>query len=313
MTQRPIVSDVLEFLRGLGLVAGTAPDVGSRGALPVADVRADLEAGPASLSWLSERNAQADGGRAAAFRGALLLAPEGAAGTGETPGVVLPCTRPKLAFSRAVYQFFPELVETEFPAAGEPGVGPAARVGAGTRLAAGVVLGPGVEIGAGCVIGPNTVLAHTRVGDGVRIGANCTIGLPGYGYERDGDGVPYRFPHVGGVRIGRGAEIGSNVCVDRGALGDTEIGEDCKVDNLVHVAHNVVLEPECMVIANAMLGGSVRVGRGAWISPSASVINQVEVGAHAVVGMGAVVIRPVAAGRTVIGNPGRELRKNGED
>jgi UDP-3-O-[3-hydroxymyristoyl] glucosamine N-acyltransferase len=131
--------------------------------------------------------------------------------------------------------------------------------------------------------------------------------------DKDASGRYQRFPHVGGVRIGADVEIGSNVCIDRGSIGDTVICDGARIDNLVHVAHNVVIGENAVVIANAMLGGSARVERDSWIAPSASIMNQASVGAGAVVGLGAVVLRDVAANTVVAGNPARELeRKGGE-
>jgi UDP-3-O-[3-hydroxymyristoyl] glucosamine N-acyltransferase len=114
---------------------------------------------------------------------------------------------------------------------------------------------------------------------------------------------------MGGVLIGENVEIGSNTCIDRGSLGDTQVGDGCKIDNLAHVAHNVVLGRNTLVIANSMLGGSAKVGANVWIAPSVSVLNQVSVGDGATLGMGAVVLKDVPSSKIIIGNPGRELLK----
>jgi UDP-3-O-[3-hydroxymyristoyl] glucosamine N-acyltransferase len=143
----------------------------------------------------------------------------------------------------------------------------------------------------------------------VRIGANCSIGLPGFGYERDEDGRYWRFPHLGRVIIASDVEIGSNTCIDRGAIGDTIIERGVKIDNLVHIAHNVILKENVVVIANSMVAGSVTVDADAWISPSAAIKNKLSIGHGSVVGLGAVVIRDVAPHTTVIGNPARLLEK----
>jgi len=134
--------------------------------------------------------------------------------------------------------------------------------------------------------------------------------LSGFGYERDSGGRYWRFPHVGKVVIEADVEIGSNTCIDRGAIGETRIGRASKIDNLVHIAHNVTLAPNSIVIANAMLGGSVHVGEGAWIAPSASIMNQAHIGARAIVGLGAVVLKSVDADTTVVGNPAKPLVKD---
>ena len=102
-------------------------------------------------------------------------------------------------------------------------------------------------------------------------------------------------------------EIGSNTCIDRGAIGNTEIGSGTKIDNLVHIAHNVVIGVNCLLIANSMIGGSAVVGKNVWIAPSAALKNQVEIGENSLIGMGAVVIRDVAPGLTIAGNPAKTL------
>jgi UDP-3-O-[3-hydroxymyristoyl] glucosamine N-acyltransferase len=117
------------------------------------------------------------------------------------------------------------------------------------------------------------------------------------------DGALYRVGHGGGVRLARGVEIQSNTCVDRALFGGfTEIGEDCLIDNLVHVAHNVRMGPRCRVAACAMVGGSVVLGEEVWIGPNASISSEITVGGRAFVTLGAVVTRDVGNGEHVSGN-----------
>lgn len=275
---------------------------------PIAAAMPDREAGAGALSWVSPAGLASAPERVAAFGGVLLVVPDGTdvAGIDEACTVVA-SARPKLTFSRAVEASLPHLLGERWPATGESPVHSEATVHPSARLAAGAVVGAGVVLEAEVSVGPNTCLANTTVERGATIGANASIGLDGFGFERDADGSLMRFPHVGRVRICAGASVGSNTCIDRGALGETVIGPGAKVDNLVHVAHNVQVGAGALVIAHAMLGGSATVGEKAWIAPSASVMNQVAVGDAAVVGMGAVVIRPVEAGTTVAGNPARPL------
>lgn len=181
-------------------------------------------------------------------------------------------------------------------------------------ISPGAVLAEGVSVGAGATIGRASIGRNTRVGagvhvgDGVTIGEACTvfpgavIGGDGFGYERDERGIPHKFPHLAGVRIGDRVDIGANACIDRGAFGDTEIGDDTKIDNLVHVAHNVRLGCGVMIAASAVVAGSTVVGDGAWIGPSACVSDGLTVGADAVVSLGAVVTRDVPPGERVTGN-----------
>lgn len=260
-------------------------------------------AGEGSLTWLSAKQlAKREAGPTAAC---VVVAPEGAAVKfSASPAVWLEVPQPKLGFTRAVAAFFEALTRTEF----SQGQLSAAVIAPTAVLGPGVVIGPRVHIGAHAWVGPNTVLANCTVGERSVLGANCSVGLAGFGYERDEAGQYHRFPHVGDVRIGRDVEIGSNTCIDRGSLGSTVIGDGCKIDNLVHIAHNVVLGRDVVVIANSMVGGSVQVRDGAWLAPSTSVLNQLVIGDGAVLGLGAVVLKSVAPRAVMVGNPAKYLK-----
>lgn len=188
-------------------------------------------------------------------------------------------------------------------------VHPAARIASDAVVGPGVVIGADVEIGRGCVVGPNTVIDHAIVGERSRIGYNCSIGADGFGYEVDDEtGEVLKFPHFGRVLIGERVDISSSCHIARGSLRDTILERDVKVDACVHIAHNCHVKRGAIVTANTMLAGSVTIGEYAWIGPSTSVLNGVAVGARAMTGIGAVVIRPVADNELVAGVPARRLR-----
>ena len=307
----PKLTSILEFLRDRmaeSRVIGVGePD----NSFVVHGVEMDRSATTGQMAWMSQRVLESEPHRLEGFGGSLLLCPDGADPTPKSGTWYLTCATPKLAIIEVIKAFFPELTGDELPAYGEPSIHPKARLGEGVRVAAGAVLGAGVTVGNDVSVGPNTVVTRCEIGDGTVIGANCTIGLAGFGMEKHPSGRYVRFPHVGRVRIGAEVEIGSNVCIDRGSIGDTVIGDGARIDNLVHVAHNVVIEDDALVIANSMLGGSVTVGRGAWIAPSAPIMNQVTIGYGAVVRLGAVVLGDVEADTVVAGSPARELKKKG--
>ena len=225
---------------------------------------------------------------------------------------LVPCKRPRLAFAEVVTGLFAELLADAWPTSDDGAVSPDARIGSRVKLAAGAVIGPNVEIGDDVSIGPNSAIVNTTIASNVSIGANCSIGLRGFGYEKRDDGTHIRFPQLGRVLIESYVEIGSNVCIDRGALGVTQICSGSKIDNLVHVAHNVYIGRNTLVIANAMIGGSTRIGDSVWLAPSAALMNKISVGNNATIGLGAVVTRSVEEGATVVGNPARRLEKKGE-
>lgn len=290
----PTVRDALAALRDVPgvaeLSAGPTPDAALVGVAP------DREADEGDVAWLAARHASPE--RIAAFGGALLVIPAESAARPACASVV--ADDPRLAFSRLVTALFPDRLRTDWADAD-------AHVHPSACLAPGVVLGPGVEIGAGVEVGPNAVLAWCTLGEGVRVGPNATLGTDGFGYTRDPAGVLVPFPHLGRVVLEAGVTVGASTCIDRGALGETRVGARTRIDNLVHIAHNVQIGADCAVIARAMIAGSVTVGAGAWIAPSASILNGLTVGAGATVGLGAVVIRDVPAGTTVVGNPARVL------
>ena len=296
---------IVTFLKSQGL---TDAEPAGFDALPITAVRSEEEASAGSLSWMSAKRHLQDSSRLAQFPGALLIAPPDAPSGRVAGGFSVACRTPKLAFSKVVDHFFSASTEWPWSAdarASDSLVSPSA------RIAPGVVIGRSCVIGDGVEIGPGTAIAHTTVGAGTHIGANCTIGLPGFGFDKAETGEWFRFPHIGTVEIGANVEIGSNTCIDRGALGATRIGDGAKIDNLVHIAHNVVVGPNALVIANAMLGGSAKIGAGTWIAPSASVMNQVTIGSGVTVGMGAVVTKHVRDGVTVAGVPAKELQPKG--
>lgn len=168
--------------------------------------------------------------------------------------------------------------------------------------------GRGVTIGSGTRIG-----AHVRIADNVTIGRDCiiksgaVIGEDGFGFERDTDGTPLRMLHFGGVVIGDRVEIGSLTTVCQGTLEPTVIENDAKVDDHVHVAHNVRIGRKALIIACAELSGGVVVGERAWVGPNACVREHLRIGEGALVGIGSVVVKDVADGVTVCGNPARPM------
>ena len=190
------------------------------------------------------------------------------------------------------------------------------------------VIHPEAAVAADTYIGPNTVIGRCTIGsgsilygnnylyDGVTIGQNVTIhagtviGTDGFGYQESKEKEWLKFEHVGGVQIGDGVEIGANTCIDRGTLGNTVIGNGTKIDNLVHIAHNVSIGKHCLIIAHAMIGGSCTIGDHAWIAPNAGILQKTTIGENATIGLGAVVLQQVPPGETWAGVPAHKIEKN---
>lgn len=188
-------------------------------------------------------------------------------------------------------------------------VGPNARVGARCVLHEHVTVGEGVTLGDSCVIYPQvTLYPGTILGDRVIVHAGTRIGVDGYGYTFV-DGEHRKVPQVGTCVIGSDVEIGANCTLDRGSIGRTVIGQGTKIDNLVHIAHNVHIGPRSLLTAQVGIAGSTRVGEGAVFGGQSGVVGHVEVGAGAQIGAQAGVIGNVGEGETVLGYPARERRE----
>ena len=215
---------------------------------------------------------------------------------------------PRLAFQKVLASYF---------ATNRPGkIHSSAFISSKSVVGNNVYIGHNVVIEEGCEIGDNVVilsnsviLERTIIGDNVSIGSNSTIGGVGFGYEKNLEGDFKLVPHIGNVVINNNVDIGSNVCIDRAVIGGTIIHDNVKIDNLVHIAHGVVIGRNTVVIANAMIAGSVEIGENSWIAPSSSIINKSVVGSNSLIGLGAIVTKDVEDNTVVAGNPAKFIRK----
>lgn len=181
-----------------------------------------------------------------------------------------------------------------------------ARVGARTRIRSGAFVGLGVTIGADCTLHPNaTVLDHCVLGDRVVVWSGAIIGKDGFGFIQRA-GRHQRVPQIGGVRIEDDVEVGALSTVARGALEDTILRRGVKIDDHCHVAHNCDLGENVMLIGYARMGGSVTVGKNAWLLQDAAVGQGLSVGEEGVVGSGAKArYDSVGPKELVLGDPAR--------
>jgi UDP-3-O-[3-hydroxymyristoyl] glucosamine N-acyltransferase len=188
-------------------------------------------------------------------------------------------------------------------------IGPCAVVGERAKIAPGAVLSAGTFVGAGASVGEETVLypgtvvlAGCRVGRRCRIGPNAAIGSSGFGYHF-ADGRHRRIAHAGGVEIGDDVDMGACSCVDRSKFGATRIGDGCKFDNHVQVAHNVQMGRHCVVAAATAVGGSVRLGDYTVIGGHVGVRDNLTIGTGARIGAYSGVGEDVPDGESVLGVP----------
>lgn len=157
-------------------------------------------------------------------------------------------------------------------------------VGTGTYLHAAAIIGQNVRIGDNCQIHSNVVIRdNCTLGDNVILHAGVVIGADGFGYVQDEKNTHHKFPQIGTVVIEDNVEIGANSCIDRGALGETRIGEGTKIDNLVQIAHNVSIGKRVVIAAQTGISGSTI------IEDDCVIGGQVGMGDHARVQSGAVI------------------------
>jgi UDP-3-O-[3-hydroxymyristoyl] glucosamine N-acyltransferase len=214
-----------------------------------------------------------------------------------------------------------------------PSIAPTAQIGPGVILGADVSIGPYSVIGAGARLGERVRIAtHVVIGDGVTLGddvrldphvvvyegavlgarvwckAAAVIGGPGFGFASSESGHA-RIPHVGGCIIEDDVEIGSHSCVDRGSLDDTRIGRGTKIDNQVHIAHNVHTGADCLIMACVGVAGSAILGDRVILAGQSGCIDHIELGDDVKVGAKSAVMSNVPAGTAVSGYPARPHRE----
>lgn len=190
-------------------------------------------------------------------------------------------------------------------------VGQQARIGARVRLEAGAVIGAGVIVGEDCVIGPHAVChAGTSLGARVWLKAGAVIGGTGFGFLPAASGHQ-RLPHLGACVLGADVEVGSHSCIDRGTFDDTTIGPGTKIDNLVHIGHNVRMGARCLVMATTGIAGSATIGNDVIIAGGVGIADRALVGDAVTITAKSVVFGPgtIEPGSVVGGYPARNHRE----
>ncbi len=186
-------------------------------------------------------------------------------------------------------------------------VGAGAEIGDRSVLGPYAVIGPGVKLGADCVIGSGASVHFSLIGNRVRLLAGARLGEDGFGFAQGDDGI-VRVPQLGRVIIGDDVEVGANATIDRGALGDTEIGAGAKIDNLVHIAHNVQIGRNCFIAGQVGFAGSCRLGDGVMVGGQAGFADHISVGDGARIAAQSGLVRDVPAGESWGGTPGMPHR-----
>ncbi len=194
-------------------------------------------------------------------------------------------------------------------------VGPLACVRTGAKIGERTVIGAGVKIGENSVIGndcrleDNVVVYHNcTLGNNCVVAANSTIGATGFGYYFI-DGSHRLIPHTGSVIIEDCVEIGANACIDRAKFGNTIIGAGTKIDNLVHIAHNVILGKCCLIAAQAGIAGSTKLGNGVVLAGQVGIKDHVTVGDRTQVGAQAGVMNDIEPNKKIVGSPAIDIKE----
>ncbi|HEY5047139.1 MAG TPA: UDP-3-O-(3-hydroxymyristoyl)glucosamine N-acyltransferase [Rhizomicrobium sp.] len=257
----------------------------------VADIAGLEDAGPRDLSYFVGKSSahgfeQSGAGYCFVSRtGALPDSPRGMC--------VLSCGSAPHAFAAAANLFYRESelprwsqadridasakIETDVVLGPGVVVGPQAEIGRGTRIGPNTVIGRGVAIGRNCNIGSNVSIVCAYVGDGVLILSGAQIGQPGFGFASGANGHT-KIPQLGRVIIQDAVEIGAATTIDRGALGDTVVGEGTKIDNLVQIGHNTRIGRHCIIVAQSGISGSCELGDFVVLGGQAGVADHARIG-----------------------------------
>lgn len=308
MTPPRTVGELAEFLGGE--VRGD-PSAAIRGAAAVE------EAGPGDVTFA------VDGrffGRAEACEAVAVIVPQGVESTRKTLVVV---ENPRFAFAKALHLFAPPpprpapgvhptaVVAADAALGRDTAVGAHCVVEAGAALGDGAVLHPGAYVGAGCrvgahtEVGPRAVLCHgTEVGASCIIGPGTVIGSDGFGFVENA-GVHYKIPQVGRVVVEDDVEVGALCAIDRAVTGETRIGTGTKMDNLIHIGHNVRVGRRCLLVAQVGISGSVTIGDHVTLAGQTGVNGHITIGDRTVVAAKSGVTKSIPPGQFVSGFPAR--------
>ncbi len=232
---------------------------------------------------------------------------------------LLVALEPYRAYAAVAQLFYPRTERPGDGIAAGAHVDPTARLGDGVSVAPGAVIEAEVELGDGCriganavigrrcILGPNCVvgagatLSHCLVGARTALHPGVRIGQDGFGYAL---GIEHgKVPQLGRVLVGDDVEIGANTTIDRGALGDTVIGSGTKIDNLVQIAHNVVIGEHCVVVAQSGISGSVELGHHVVVAAQCGIAGHLTIGPGARLAARTAVIRDLEGDRDYGGAP----------
>ncbi|WP_375463504.1 UDP-3-O-(3-hydroxymyristoyl)glucosamine N-acyltransferase [uncultured Methylobacterium sp.] len=320
-TARPGLSlGAIAEAAGVGLPEGVDPG------RPLDGAAALESAGPRDLAYMD--NARYGEALAATRAGACLVAPRFSA---RVPAgtVALVIRDPYRVYAALLGRLHPDALRpgSQFGARGiapgahvhpdarleegvtvDPGavVGPAAEIGSGTVIGPGAVVGPNVRVGRDCAVGAGATLSHALLGNRVIVHPGARIGQDGFGFAMGATHL--KVPQVGRVIVQDDVEIGANTTIDRGASRDTVIGEGTKIDNLVQIAHNVVIGRHCVIVSGVGISGSTTLEDYVVLGGQVGVVGHLRIGRGAQIAGSSNVNRDVPPGSRWGGTPAKPVR-----
>ena len=291
--------------------------------VPISGIAPIDQAQPHELGFLAQRKYLRF---LAETRAGAILVSEALASQAETAPSRIVVKEAHLALPTLLATFYPEtkpeasihptaVFEKGVALGKEVSVGPYSVLGEGVQVGDGARIASHVVVGDGCVVGPESVLhphvvlyPGTKLGARVILHAGVKLGVDGFGYVPV-NGENQKVPQVGACVVGDNVEIGANSCVDRGSIGRTVVGEGTKLDNLVHLAHNVQVGKGVLMAAMVGIAGSTRIGDHCLFGGQSGAVGHIEIGAGARVGAQAGIIGDLPAKETVSGFPARSQRE----
>ncbi len=188
-------------------------------------------------------------------------------------------------------------------------VGKTSKVGKNVLIGSGVKINDDVEIGDNCIIHDNVVIYdNVKLGNSCEIDANTVIGSDGFGYHTEKN-VHHKIPHIKNVIIGNNVHIGSSCTIDRGSVQNTIIGDDCKFDNQVHIAHNVNIGKACLLAGGVFVGGSTTIKDFAVIAGKSDIGPHLVLGPNTTLAARSCVLKSLQGDQVYAGNPARPLKE----
>lgn len=291
------------------------------GSLEISAVAGVRDAGPGEIAFVSQARYAVDA--AASKASALLVAKDW---DKPVSAALLRVEKPEESFAQVASLFVPP------PPVFSPGIHPSAVIDPSAKLGRDVHIGPHVTVEAGATIGDRTCLLsgvyighaahvgddcrfyphvslreHVRVGHRTVIHNGTVIGSDGFGYQMDKRGIHQKIPQIGIVVLGDDVEIGANVAIDRARFGKTRIGNGVKIDNLVQIAHNVVIGDHALIVAQVGISGSTIIGHHAVLAGQVGVVGHIQIGAGAIIAAKAGISKNVPPGAKMWGSPARTL------